>query len=125
MTISYLDKIKENVYILLETQETPKTDLLIESYVTEILAYCYRDDVIEPMVLPVSEVIAGTIQSNSFTGFDGDVSSYKEGDMSITFSTGSSMTAAGLKYNLKYNGKLEGFKLIRGIAKCSEQILQQ
>lgn len=121
MTISYLDKIKENVYILSETQETPKTDLLIESYVTEILAYCYRDDVIEPMVLPVSEVIAGTIQSNSFTGFDGDVSRYKEGDMSITFSTGSSMTAAGLKYN----GKLEGFKLIRGIAKCSEQILQQ
>ncbi len=125
MTISYLDKIKENVYILSETQETPKTDLLIESYVTEILAYCYRDDVIEPMVLPVSEVIASTIQSNSFTGFDGDVSSYKEGDMSITFSTGSSMTAAGLKYNGKYNGKLEGFKLIRGIAKCSEQILQQ
>ena len=121
MTISYLDKIKENVYILSETQETPKTDLLIESYVTDILAYCYRDDVIEPMVLPVSEVIASTIQSNSFTGFDGDVSSYKEGDMSITFSTGSSMTAAGLKYN----GKLEGFKLIRGIAKCSEQILQQ
>lgn len=109
MTISYLDKIKENVYILSETQETPKTDLLIESYVTEILAYCCRDDVIEPMVLPVSEVIASTIQSNSFTGFDGDISAYKEGDMSVSFA------AAATTGGAKYGGKLEGFKIIRGV----------
>ena len=118
MTISFLEEIKKNVYILSETEQSDKTDLQIESYVREILAYCYRDDIIEPMVLPVSEVIASTLNSTALAGgFDGNVSSYKEGDMQITFGSNYS-TSNGT--TTKYNGKLEGFKLIRGLCDVSE-----
>ena len=86
MPISYLDEIQKNVYILSGLTKDDRTDLRIESYVREILAYCYRDDIIEPMVLPVSDVIASTLNSTALAGgFDGNVSSYKEGDMQITF----------------------------------------
>lgn len=118
MTISFLEEIKKNVYILSETEQSDKTDLQIESYVREILAYCYRDDIIEPMVLPVSEVIASTLNSTALAGgFDGNVSSYKEGDMQITFGSNYS-TSNGT--TTKYNGKLEGFKLIRGLCDVSK-----
>lgn len=109
--ISYLDNVKENVYILSGLEESPKYDLKIESLVREILAYCYRDDLIEAMVLPVSEVIASNLQTSSMVGLDGNVASYKEGDMQVSFS--SDNTSQGKVY---FQGKLEAFKLIRGLA---------
>lgn len=110
MPISYLDEIKKNVYILSGLEQSDKTDLQIESYIREILAYCYRDDIIEAMILPVSDVIAEALVKAKQLGISGDISSYKEGDMSVTF--GSVNTLVGKSY---YNGKLEGFKQIRGV----------
>lgn len=115
MPISYLDEIQKNVYILSGLTKDDRTDLQIESYVREILAYCYRDDIIETMVLPVSDVIAEALTKAQQLGISGDISSYKEGDMSVTF--GSVNTLVGKSY---YNGKLEGFKLIRGLCDVSE-----
>lgn len=115
MTISFLDEIKKNVYILSEVEQSDRTDLQIESYVREILAYCYRDDIIEQMVLPVADVIAGALIKAQQLGISGDITSYKEGDMSVTF--GSVNTLVGKSY---YSDKLEGFKLIRGLCDVSE-----
>lgn len=116
MPISYLDEIKKNVYILSELEQSPKLDLQIESLIREILAYCYRDDVIEEMVLPVSEVIANSLNNKEAFGIDGDISSYKEGDMQVTLG-GSVNTAIGKSH---YGGKLEAFKLIRGLCDVQE-----
>lgn len=115
MTISFLDEIQKNVYILSGLTKDDRTDLQIESYVREILAYCYREDIIEPMVLPVSDVIAEALKKAQQFGISSDISSYKEGDMSVTF--GSVNTLVGKSY---YNGKLEAFKLIRGLCDVSE-----
>ena len=113
MTISFLDEIKKNVYILSGLEKSDKTDLQVESIVREILAYCYRDDIIEPMVLPVSDVISTSLKSAAFTnGIEGNVSSYKEGDMQISFDSASTTSNGS---TAKYNGKLEGFKQIRGV----------
>ncbi|MBS4760955.1 MAG: hypothetical protein KHX03_09690 [Clostridium sp.] len=109
--MKYLDEIKEKVYILSGLEQSPKLDLQIESCVTEILAYCYRDDIIEPMILPVSDVIATSLKNKVSFGVDGDISSYKEGDMQITLNS-SAGTETGKSC---YNGKLEAFKQIRGI----------
>ena len=118
MTINFLDEIKKNVYILSGMEQSDKTDLQIESYVREILVYCYRDDIIEAMILPVSDVIASSLTSTALAGgFDGTVSSYKEGDMQISF--GSNYTSSN-GTTTKYNGKLEGFKLIRGVCDVQE-----
>lgn len=118
MPISYLDEIKKNVYILSGLEQSDKTDLQVESIVREILAYCYRDDIIEPMVLPVSDVISTSLKSAAFTnGIEGNVSSYKEGDMQIAFG---SIYSTSNGTTTKYNGKLEGFKLIRGLCDVSE-----
>lgn len=114
MTISYLEEIKRNVYILSELEQSPKLDLQIESQVRGILAYCYRDDIIEEMILPVSDVIATSLNNKASFGIDGDITSYKEGDMQI--SLGSSSTTSN---TICYNNKLEGFKRIRGL--CNVQ----
>lgn len=107
---SYFEQIKNNVYTLTGLEKSPKLDLQIESSIAQILAYCYRDELTDKMVLPVSEVIASSLNNQAMAGFDGQIANYREGDMSISFAgAGSTSTET------KYNGKLEGFKLIRGL----------
>lgn len=110
------EKIKGYILTLGEFENTTKLDLQIQALINECLAYCYRSDVPECMELPLADVVVNEIQKRGLLGVDGDVSSYSEGDMSVTFS--SVNTAIGKSF---YNGKLEPFKLIRGVVKKDTQ----
>lgn len=92
-------------------EDSTKLDLQIQMIINEVLAYCYRPDVPTPMELPLADVIVNELNKiNTGYNFGGDVTGYREGDMSINF--GSSVSATG--QSVKYGGKLEGFKRIIG-----------
>lgn len=108
--IDNFEKIKQYVLTLGGFEESPKLDLQIEMLINEALAYCYRDDVPPLMELPLADVIVNEIKSKDLLGLEGNVASYSEGDMSVSFNT--SVNTASKAY---YNGKLEPFKLIVGV----------
>ena len=101
------DRIKQNVLTLSGQPDDAKTDLLIRALVEECLGYCYRDDCPDEMVAALSDVAATELNKRCLFGSDGEVSSYKEGDMSVAFS------GAAAK-DVRYGGRLEAFKMIRG-----------
>lgn len=123
MTIDNYSTIKGYVLVLGGFTDSEKLDLQIKMIIDEVLAYCYRDDVPSRMELPLADVIVSELNKLGFSelGFEGDVTSYREGDMQI--SLGGSSTLNGAK--LKYDGKLEGFKQIIGAIKCSDTINAQ
>ena len=110
--IENFETIKQNVLTLTGLEDSPKLDLQIQMIIDECLAYCYREDVPTQMELPLSDVIANEIQTRGIIGIDGNITSYKEGDMSINFGNSSTSTTSS-----KYNGKLEAFKRIIGVIK--------
>lgn len=107
--IKNFEIIKDYVYKLGGFEQSEKMDLQIQAVLNDCLAYCYRADVPELMELPLAEAIAYEIQRKNLVGVGGDVKSYSEGDMSITYTTNETTTNKSL-----YNGKLEPFKLIVG-----------
>ena len=107
--IKNFDTVKEYVCALGGFEQSDKLNLQIRAIIDECLAYCYRSDVPELMELPLAEVIVNEIQKRSLIGVEGDVQSYSEGDMSVSFK--SSENAIGKSF---YNGKLEPFKLVVG-----------
>ena len=107
--IENYETIKDYVYKIGEFEQSEKLDLKIQAIAQECLAYCYRKEVPEEMLLPLADVIVNEIQKRGLLGVDGDISSYSEGDMSVAFS--SVNTAIGKSF---YNGKLEPFKLVIG-----------
>ena len=109
------DNIKAYVLRLGQFEETDKLDLQIQMIIDEALAYCYRKDIPPNMELPLVDVIVNEIQRAELTGLDAEVSTYREGDMNISFSTSNTLIGKP-----KYNGKLEGFKQIIGAIRCSE-----
>ena len=117
--IDNFETIKAYVLTLGDFEDSPKLDLQIEMIIDEVLAYCYREDVPSCMELPLADVIVNELNAKGFSesalGFDGNITSYREGDMSINLG-GETTTAA------KYGGKLEGFKQIIGAIRCSETI---
>ena len=112
MQIENFDKIKQYVLTLGGYEDTQKLDLQIQMIIDEALSYCYRGDVPEIMELPLADVIVNEIQKRNLLGLDGDISSYKEGDMSIVFS--STNSAIG---KLLFGNKLEPFKQVIGVVK--------
>lgn len=108
--IDNFEKIKQYVLTLGEFEESIKLDLQIQMKINEALAYCYRDDVPEMMELPLAGVIAEELKTKDMAGFEGNVASYSEGDMSVSFNT--SVTDTSKAY---YGGKLEPFKQIIGV----------
>ena len=121
MTIDNFETIKKYVLTLGDFEESPKLDLQIEMIINEVLAYCYRKDVPSCMELPLADVIVNELNQRGFSesalGFDGNITSYREGDMSINLGSGTT-TVNGT--TAKYGGKLEGFKQIIGAIRCSE-----
>lgn len=107
--IENFDVIKENVLILGDFEESPKLDLQIQMIIDECLAYCYRKDVPSQMVLPLSDVIVSVLNKRSLIGLEGNVASYSEGDMSVSFGSNTNIS------NQFYDGKLEPFKQIIGV----------
>ena len=109
--------IKGYVLTLGGYTDSAKLNLQIKMIIDEVLAYCYRKDVPTEMELPLADVIVTQLKAlNSLgAGFDGNITSYREGDMSINFG---SATINGV--SVKYGGKLEGFKKIIGAIECSE-----
>ena len=104
------DKIKDYILTLGEFELTPKLELQIQALINECLAYCYRSDIPDAMILPLADVVANELQKRNAFGIDGDITSYKEGDMSVTFGNSNTERQA-------YNGKLEPFKQIIGVIK--------
>lgn len=121
MTVNNFETIKSYVIALGGFEDSTKLDLQIEMIINEALAYCYRCDVPPCMELPLADVIVNELNQRGFSesalGFDGNITSYREGDMSINLGSGT-MTINGT--TAKYNGKLEEFKQIIGAIKCSE-----
>jgi hypothetical protein len=121
MTIDNFETIKAYVLTLGDFTDSAKLDLQIEMIIDEVLAYCYRKDVPSCMELPLADVIVNELNQRGFSesalGFDGNITSYREGDMSINLGTGTT-TVNGT--TAKYGGKLEGFKQIIGAIRCSE-----
>ena len=122
MTIDNFDTIKQYVLTLGDFEDSTKLDLQIEMIIDEVLAYCYRKDVPSCMELPLADVIVNELNQRGFSesalGFDGNITSYREGDMQISLGGSSSSSTNGA--SVKYNGKLEGFKQIIGAIRCSE-----
>ena len=122
MTIDNFDTIKAYVLTLGDFEDSAKLDLQIEMIIDEVLAYCYRKDVPSCMELPLADVIVNELNQRGFSesalGFDGNITSYREGDMQISLGGSSSSSTNGA--SVKYNGKLEGFKQIIGAIRCSE-----
>jgi hypothetical protein len=120
--IDNFETIKAYVLTLGGFEDTEKLDLQIEMIINEALAYCYRCNVPPCMELPLADVIVNELNQRGFSesaiGFDGNITSYREGDMSINLGGSSSGSTSGA--SVKYNGKLEGFKQIIGAIKCSE-----
>ena len=117
--IDNFNTIKQYVLALGGFTESTELDLKIEMIINECLAYCYRGCVPEEMELPLADVIVGQLnKSNSLNGLDGDITSYREGDMSVNFGSSTGNNGA----IIKYGGKLEGFKQIIGVKKCSKTI---
>ena len=123
MTIDNFETIKAYVLTLGDFEDSAKLDLQIEMIINEVLAYCYRKDVPPCMELPLADVIVNELNVRGFSesaiGFDGNITSYREGDMSINLS-GSAETVTVNGTSAKYGGKLEGFKQIIGATRCSE-----
>lgn len=123
MAIDNFETIKAYVLTLGDFEDSAKLDLQIEMIINEVLAYCYRKDVPACMELPLADVIVNELNVRGFCestiGFDGNITSYREGDMSINLS-GSAETVTVNGTSAKYGGKLEGFKQIIGVIKCSE-----
>ena len=119
--IDNYDVVKAYVLAMGEFEDSVKLDFQIQMLVNEILAYCYRKDVPECMELPLADVIVNELNKKGFLsgsiGFDGNVTSYREGDMQISLG-GDGVSSTG--ESLCYGGKLEGFKKIIGAIKCSE-----
>lgn len=115
MTIKNFDTIKQYVLTLGDYEESPKLDLQIEMLINEALAYCYRTDVPPCMELPLADVIAGQLNKiSALGGLDGNITSYREGDMSINFGAETGNNGG----TVKFGGKLEPFKKIIGVVKC-------
>ena len=118
--IDNFDTIKQYVLTLGGFEESEQLDLQIEMIINEALAYCYRKDVPPEMELPLADVITAQISRlYSFGNIDGDITSYREGDMSINFGSITSTNGG----SIRYGGKLEPFKLIIGVTKrchCSD-----
>lgn len=108
--IENFKKIKEYVLALGDFEDSIKLDLQIQMIIDEALAYCYREDVPTMMELPLADVIVNEIKSKNLLGLEGNIASYSEGDMSVSFNT--SVNTSSKAY---YNGKLEPFKQIVGI----------
>lgn len=107
--ICNFQRIKEHVLQLGNFADDLRLDLQMRIIIKEALAYCYREDIPFEMELPLADVIVSELSKRSLlVGIDG-ATSYREGDMSINFGT---TTSNG--QTLKYNGKLEPFKLVRG-----------
>lgn len=123
MTVNNFETIKSYVLTLGDFEDSPKLDLQIEMLIEECLAYCYRNNVPPCMELPLADVIVNELNVRGFSesaiGFDGNITSYREGDMSINLS-GSAETVTVNGTSAKYGGKLEGFKQIIGAIRCSE-----
>ena len=123
MTIDNFNTIKAYVLTLGDFEDSAKLDLQIQMIIDEVLAYCYRCDVPPCMELPLADVIVNELNVRGFSesaiGFDGNITSYREGDMSINLG-GSSETVTVNGTSAKYGGKLEGFKKIIGVIKCSD-----
>jgi hypothetical protein len=107
------ETIKDYILTLGEFTDSPKLDLQIRALINECLAYCYRSDVPEAMELPLADVVANELHKRNLLGLDGDVSSYREGDMSVSFGSNNNISTA----KQFYNGKLEPFKQITGVVK--------
>lgn len=110
--IENFNKIKEYVLTLGGFEDSIKLDLQIQMIINEALAYCYREDVPPMMELPLADVIVNRLKAGDLTGVEGNVASYSEGDMSVSFNT--SVSSSSQAY---YGGKLEPFKQIRGMVK--------
>ena len=107
--ICNFQRIKDYVLRLGQYNDDIKLDIQMKMIIDEALTYCYRKDIPLEMELPLADVIVSELNKRSLlVGIDG-ASSYREGDMSINFGT---TTSNG--QTLKYNGKLEPFKLVRG-----------
>lgn len=110
--IENYETIKNYVLTLGDLEDNPKLELQIQSLIDECLAYCFRADVPEQMELVLANVIVSELKKRAMLGVDGDISSYSEGDMSVSFANSNSAAAKCL-----YNGKLEAFKQIIGVIK--------
>lgn len=120
--IGNFNNIKQYVLKLGNLTESEKFDLEIECYINEMLAYTNRNCVCECMELPMAQAIVDELGKQKFTsgtiGFEGNVTSYKEGDMQISLGGDSSVTSNGSA--VRYGGRLEGFKMIQGLKRCSD-----
>lgn len=115
MHISNFETIKSYVLTLGGFEDSEQLDLQIEMIINEALAYCYRKDIPPCMELPLADAIVTQLNKiYSLGGLDGDITSYREGDMSVNFGAQTSANSG----SIKFNGKLEPFKQIIGVVKC-------
>ena len=96
------EEIIEQVLLLTGFESSEALIIQINAIYASILSYLYRDNIEDHMIPLVSLVIAECLKQNQ-SAF-GNVQSLSEGDLSVSYASCS-----------PFFGKLDSFKLIRGI----------
>ncbi len=96
-----LEKLIEQVLQITGMEESDVIKLKINGLYIAILSYLNRDDITDEMIPLISLIIAECLEQNIESDL---IQSYHEGDLSVTYSKQS-----------PFFGKLDSFKLIRGL----------
>lgn len=96
--------ITETILEILDKKDDDLAKLYVSAKLSEIMAYLNRENLTEELIPVVIDVIVQSFKSD--INLANNVSSYREGDMSVTFSNVS-----------PFYGRLEPFKVISGIKK--------
>ena len=94
------NRIIDTVFELTGIENTTGARIKIEALINEIMAYVNRDEITEELFPVICTIIVDSFNSIDFNR----VQSLNEGDMSISFLN-----------NSPFFGKLEAFKVVRGI----------
>jgi len=96
------ENIINTVLQITNYEDNDMNRLKINAILNEILSYLNRDEISEDIFPSVAVVIAECIKNSEIGAFN--ITSLSEGDMSVSYVA-----------NSPFFGKLESFKLIRGI----------
>lgn len=116
ITDEQFNRIADGAYKLSGHDKDDKKDFMLHVVIDEVLAYCNRNDVPAHLERIISRIGAGVLSADNFNQ-RGNLTSYKEGDVSWTWDY-SPETNAFNEVNL-----LENFRCIRSIGEDDEHIL--
>lgn len=116
ITDEQFKRIADGAYLLSGQEQDDKKDFMLHTVIDEVLAYCNRNDIPSHLERIISRIGANVLSSEN-ANQKGNLTSYKEGDVSWTWDYSPENNAFN-EENL-----LENFRCIRSIGEDDEYIL--